>query len=440
MNPFPSVLFGRGALPVLLPETHRGHVIGKPALPVLPDPAAALSAALAAPVDAPALSELAQAARSACILICDITRPVPNGLILPPLIETLLAAGMPAECITVLVATGLHRPNLDAERRELVGSDWVLETVRVENHFADDDDAHVEIGVTSRGTRVRLDRRFAGADLKIVTGLVEPHFMAGYSGGRKVIAPGVAHAETIRTFHNARFMEDPAARNCQMEGNPLHAEQMEILGLLGAAYAVNTCLDAERRVAFVNFGEVAASHREAVAFMRRYAEVPLARRYRCVITGGAGYPLDQTYYQTVKGIVAALGALEKGGSLLVAAECAEGLGSEAFAEAQGALIEQGIDGFLRGARTRPLARADEWQTVKLIEALRDYQVHLYAPGLDERELRLTAAICHADWTDALAAVLAEADTDDVAIIPEGPYVIPCCGTDVSPAAGGSSTR
>ena len=427
MHPFPSVLFGRGALPVILPETHRAHLIEKPAMPILPDAPAAMAEALAAPVDALPLSGLVSNARTACILICDITRPVPNGLILPPLIETLLAAGMQAEHITVLVATGLHRPNLDAERRELVGSDWVLETVRVENHFADDDDAHVEVGVTSRGTRVRLDRRFTGADLKIVTGLVEPHFMAGYSGGRKVVAPGVAHAETIRTFHNTRFMEDPAAHNCRLDGNPLHGEQTEILGMLGAAYAVNVCLDPGRQVSFVNFGEIAASHRAAVAFMRRYAEVALGRRYRCVITSGAGYPLDQTYYQTVKGIVAALGGLEKGGSLLIAAECAEGLGSRAFGEAQDLLVERGIECFLAAARTRPLARPDEWQTLKLIEALRDYRVHLYAPGLDAAQRRLTAVECHTDWAQAVAAILAEANAEDVAIIPEGPYVIPCHG-------------
>ena len=372
------------------------------------------------------MSDLAKTAKSVCILICDITRPVPNGLILPRLIEVLLASGIRAENITVLVATGLHRPNLGEELQRLVDSEWVLNTVSVENHFAQDEAAHVEIGVTSRGTCVKLDRRFIEADLKIATGLVEPHFMAGYSGGRKVIAPGIAYAETIETFHNTRFMEDPAARNCNFEGNPLHGEQMEIVQMLGPVYAVNTCLDSERRLAFVNFGEIVASHQEAVAFMRQSAEVSVERRYNTVITSCAGYPLDLTYYQTTKGIIGALGILQKGGSLLIASECAEGLGSPEFSEAQTTLIEKGIDGFLMEARSRPLALMDEWTTVKLIQALRDYRVHLYSTGLDESQRRLTGVTCHTDWNQAVSAVLTEGNSPDVAIIPEGPYVIPFC--------------
>ncbi len=424
MNPFSSVLFGRGTLPVILPDDCQATVIEKPRMPVMPDPAVMVTAAFASPVDSRPLAALAQGARSACILICDITRPVPNGLILPPLIRTLLASGIPAERITVLVATGLHGPNVGDQLRELVGSDWVQRTVRVENHDAEDDAAHVEVGVTSRRTRVKLDRRFVDAELKIATGLVEPHFMAGYSGGRKVIAPGVAHASTIRTFHHTRFMEDRAARNCNLDGNPLHGDQLEIMGMIGAAYAVNTCLDPERHLAFVNFGEIVASHRETVAFMRQYAEIPLTQDFRCVITCAAGYPLDQSYYQTVKGMIAPLGLLEKGGSLLIAAECAGGFGSEAFRQAQALLVDEGINGFLRAARSRDFANTDEWQTVKLIEALRDYRVHLYAPGLNEAQRRLTAVTCHDDWSAAIAAVLAETGSRDVAVIPEGPYVIP----------------
>jgi nickel-dependent lactate racemase len=165
---------------------------------------------------------------------------------------------------------------------------------------------------------VRLDRRFVSADLRIATGLVEPHFMAGYSGGRKVIAPGVAHRETITTFHSARFMEHPGAANCVLDGNPLHAEQLEIVRMIGGAYAVNTVIDAERRLAFVNFGEVVASHLAAVDFIRAYAEVPVPRRYATVLTSAAGYPLDKTYYQTVKGMVGPLDILAPRGDLIIA--------------------------------------------------------------------------------------------------------------------------
>src|SRR5262249_532186 len=158
---------------------------------------------------------------------------------LRPMIETMLGAGIPLDRISVLVATGLHRPNLGDELAELVGDPWVLANVRVVNHNARDEAAHVDFGHTrTRHTPVKLDRLFGEADLRIATGLVEPHFMAGWSGGRKVIAPGVAHHETIRTFHSARFMEDPLAVQCNLVGNPLHEEQLEIVRMLGEVYAL----------------------------------------------------------------------------------------------------------------------------------------------------------------------------------------------------------
>lgn len=421
---FPSLLFGKGELPVALPEGVSCQVLRKPPMPILDRPEEAVSRALAHPSAGSSLAELAARAASACIVICDITRPVPNGLLLPPMVRTLLDAGMAADRITVLVATGLHRPNLGDELRELVGSDWVLETVRVENHYAKNAGEHVQLGRTPNGTPVGIDRRFVEADLKIVTGLVEPHFMAGYSGGRKCISPGIAHEDTIRTFHNTIFMENPLARNCNLEGNPLHREQLAIVRMLGDVYAVNTVLDDERRLSFVNFGEVIASHAEAVAHVARFAEVPVDREYPLVITSCAGYPLDKTYYQTVKGIVGALSAVRPGGVLLIASECSEGLGTEEFREAQALLVERGVEGFLEEARRREFAAVDEWQTVKLTEALKKARVHLFAPGLSGEDRRVAGVTCHQTWDEALRAALEESGEREALVIPEGPYVVP----------------
>src|SRR5208283_134404 len=144
----------------------------------------------------------------------------------------------------------------------------------------------------TRGTPVKLDRLFVEADLKIATGLVEPHFMAGWSGGRKVVAPGVAHHETIRTFHSARFMEDPLAVQCNLVGNPLHEEQLEIVRRIGDIYALNTVVDEERDLVFVNFGEIIASHLVAVEAIADTAQVKVARRFKTIVTSSAGYPLD----------------------------------------------------------------------------------------------------------------------------------------------------
>ncbi len=400
-------------------------VVRKPSMPLLPDPARAIRKALQEPIGAASLDQLARNARSATIAICDITRPVPNHLFLRPLIEILLETGIPSTAIRVLVATGLHRPNLGAEMEELIGDPWVLRNVRVENHYATRDEDHVLLGTTStRGTVVRLDKRFVEADLKIATGLVEPHFMAGYSGGRKVIAPGLAHAETITTFHSARFMADPNAVNCNFESNPLHEEQLEIVRMLGGALALNTVVDEARRLSFVNFGEIVASHAEAVGFVRNYAEVSVKRRFKTVVTSAAGYPLDRTYYQTVKGMVGPIDILEPGGRLIVASECSEGLGSAEFVEAQRRMIRLGSGEFLRSILLKSHADIDEWQTQMQLKPMAVGKLQLYSTGLSPAQHALTGVGSIGSIRAAVLESIAASGDPAVAVIPEGPYVVP----------------
>lgn len=417
--------YGRGTLPVRLPDGCEVTVVSKNPMPVIGDTARAVDAAFASPVDAPPLSELAEGKRSACILICDITRPVPNRVFLGPMIRTLLAGGIPADAITVLVATGLHRPNEGAELAELVGDPWVLETVSVENHFARDDAAHVDLGVTAtRHTPVRLNRRFVEADLRIATGLVEPHFMAGWSGGRKVIAPGIAHQATIRTLHSARFMEDPSAIQCNLNGNPLHEEQLEMVRMLGDVYALNTVIDRERSLCFVNFGEIISSHMGAVDFVHDACVVPMTRRFKTVVTSAAGYPLDKTYYQTVKGMVTPLDILEPGANLIVASECSEGIGSEEYRAAQRRLVERGDGGFLESILGKRLADIDEWQTEMQLKTTRIAEVHLYTDRLPPEDHALTGVNVIESVEAAVTRSIEETGDSAVAVIPEGPYVVP----------------
>ena len=419
--------FGRGHLSVQVPEAARATVIRKRQLEKLPDPARAIAEAFDSPIGSASLRELARGRRSACILVCDITRPVPNHLFLRPMIETMLAQGIPRERITVLVATGLHRPNEGAELAELIGDDWVLRNIRVENHFARDDAAHVDLGITeSRGTPIGIDRRFVEAELRIATGLVEPHFMAGWSGGRKVVAPGVAHHATIRTFHSARFMEDPLAVQCNLVGNPLHEEQLEVVRRIGAIYALNTVLDEDRDLAFVTFGEVIASHLAAVDFVSDVTQVAVARRFSTVVTSSAGYPLDKTYYQTVKGMVTPLDILAPGGTLIIASECSEGFGSAEFRASQQRLVTLGMERFLQTLTAKSLAEIDEWQTEMQLKPMRLGKVALYTTGLDVEERRITGVNLIDDVTAAIAESIAHSGDPDVAFVPEGPYVVPVC--------------
>ncbi|QEG00518.1 hypothetical protein Mal15_45880 [Stieleria maiorica] len=422
-----SLLYGRSGIRVALPDDAEVTLIGKPEMPRLADPVAAVRQALGhSPTSGtPAgLQQIAQGASSACIAICDITRPVPNHLFLRPMIETLASAGVPLEQITVLVATGLHRPNLGDELAELIGDRWVLENVSVVNHEALCDEDHVDLGeTTTRQTPIKIDRRFVQADVRIATGLVEPHFMAGYSGGRKVIAPGLAHADTIRTFHNHQFMSNPAATNCNLHRNPLHEEQLEIVERIGGAYALNTVIDEHRNLSMVNFGEITASHQEAVSFIERYCRVAVPRRFPTVITSAAGYPLDKTYYQTVKGMVGAIEILQRGGNLIIASQCSEGLGSGDYAAAQAVLTRLGPEGFLQSIRDKPFADIDEWQTQMQTKATRQGNVYLYS-ALPPESKALTGVRISDDLEATIRASIDASECKRVAVIPEGPYVIP----------------
>ena len=420
-----EIAFGRGTLPVSLPAGAAPTVIRKAVLPKLADGPAAIRGAFDQPIDAPPLRDLVRGRSSACILICDITRPVPNRLFLRPMVETMVAGGIPLDRITILVATGLHRPNEGAELAELVGDPWVMENVRVENHFARNDADHVDLGPTAtRGIPVKIDRRFMETDLKIATGLVEPHFMAGWSGGRKVVAPGIAGHETIRTFHSARFMEDPLAVQCNLVGNPLHEEQLEIVRKIGAIYALNTVLDEERDLVCVTFGEIIASHLAAVAFIAEATQIGVARKFRTVVTSSAGYPLDKTYYQTIKGMVTPLDILEPGGTLIIASACSEGFGSPEFREAQARLVTLGSERFLATLTAKSLAEVDEWQTEMQLKPMRVGRIQLYTTGLDAEERRITGVEIVASLDGAIADSVARAGDPAIAIIPEGPYVVP----------------
>ena len=420
-----DLAFGRGTLSLTLPEGARATVIEKKRLAKLSDPAAAVRRALEAPVGCPPLGALAWGRQSACILICDITRPVPNGLFLQPMIRTLVESGIPLSQITVLVATGLHRPNAGDELAELVGDPWVIENVRVINHFARDEADLVDLCPTpTRQTPVAINRHFVNADLRIATGLVEPHFMAGWSGGRKVVAPGVAGHRTIRTFHSARFMEDPLAVQCNLVGNPLHEEQLEIVRKVGEIYALNTVIDDQRDLSFVNFGPIIESHLQAVEFVQSSIKVPVPRRFKTVVTSAAGYPLDKTYYQTIKAMVTPLDILEPGGTLIVASECSEGMGSPEFRAAQERLRELGPKRFLDTLTAKSLAEIDEWQTEMQLKPMRVGDIKLFTKGLDSEEQMLTCVGIVGSLSAAIGESLARHGDGALAILPEGPYVVP----------------
>lgn len=424
-----SLPYGKSSISVTLPDSCDVSVIRKPPMPLLTSPFDEVRKSFDHPVGSAPLSAVAKSSTNACILICDITRPVPNSTLLGPLVECLMDSGIEAANILILVATGLHRPNEGEELEYLVGDRKILETIHIENHHARRDSEHVDLGFTSEGTPVLIDRRFLEAELKIVTGLVEPHFMAGYSGGRKVLAPGIAHSDTIRTLHSARILDDPNCRSCHIKENPLHREQLEIVDMVrqhsrSEIYAVNTVIDEDRRVAFVNFGDIIDSHQAAMEFADRYCTVSVDRKFATVVTSAAGYPLDQTYYQAIKGMVTPLEILEKNGSLVFAAECKEGLGSDEFRSSQRSLLDEGPEAFLRRISAKPTADVDEWETHMQVKAQSDFHISLYTDELSEEDRKLTGLDLPESMEEGLKTALSRSHTKRVAVIPEGPYVVP----------------
>jgi lactate racemase len=416
--------YGKKGLPLELPDDWDVTVIRKKKMPVVANPQEAVEEAFSHPIGSRPLKEEAQGRRKACIAICDVTRPVPNGIVLPPLIKELISAGIEPSAITILIATGLHRPNENDELREVVGSDWVVDRVRVINHFARNEADHVYLGTTSRGMQVRIDRRFVEADLRIAIGLVEPHFMAGYSGGRKVITPGLAHEGTIRTLHSAGILEHCGVANCLVKGNPLHEEQMEVVKMVGGSLAVNTVIDEERHLSLVTFGEIDKSHLAAVTYAQPYFEIPIKRRFGTVITSAAGYPLDRNYYQTVKGMVGVMDIVAEGGRLFIVSECSEGLGAKEYYEAQERLIALGPESFLEGLLRKSLAEIDEWESEMQIKAMKRGSVHLYSATLSEGDKSLTGVHIVRSLEEEIRRSVESGRDRSVAIVPEGPYVIP----------------
>ena len=413
--------YGRTGLDVELPDR---NVVGclqyRPAEP-LADPEAVVRRCLALPTGTPPLRELAHGRRNACVAICDVTRPVPNALLLPPILETLEAAGIPRSEILILVATGLHRPNLGDELVEMVGA-HVAENYRIENHHGQQRDEHTYLGQTERGTPVWIDSRYVNADLKITTGLVEPHFMAGFSGGRKLICPGLAALDTVRVWHGPDFLEHTNACNGCLEGNPVHEENTAIARMAGCDFIVNVVIDAQRRILHVVAGDMAAAFLEGVQFVRGPVVATIPEPVDIVVTTSAGYPLDTTFYQSIKGIVTAAPIVKPGGTIVLAAGLSEGIGSPEFRR----IFDENptLDGFMERILAKNYFVMDQWQLEELAKAKRHARVKVVSNGLPPETLRRLFVEPAASVEAAVADCLAEYGPDaTIAVIPKGPYVL-----------------
>ncbi|MED5447966.1 MAG: nickel-dependent lactate racemase, partial [Planctomycetota bacterium] len=375
--------YGKTGLDVELPDENIVGPLSIQPMEPLADPVAAVAEKVTGPTGTQPLLELARGRTSACIAICDITRPVPNQVILECLLPTLEAAGIPRQEILVLIATGMHRPNEGDELVELVGAE-IAANYRVENHHGTIRDEHTYLGESPRGVPVWIDSRYVEADLKITTGLIEPHLMAGFSGGRKLICPGLAALETVKVWHGPDFIEHPKADCGILDGNPVHEENTAIGQMAGCDFIVNVTLDEQRRVTGVVAGDMIDAFQEGVELIRGVVTAEVSEACDVVVTSSAGYPLDTTFYQAVKGLTGALPIVKEGGRIIIAAGLSEGVGSPEFQS----LFEENssLEVFMERILGKDYFVMDQWQLEELAKVLRKAKVTFVSDGLTAQRL------------------------------------------------------
>lgn len=419
-----SLAYGQGQLPVEFPA-ERTTVINPSFRAGLPDERASVIAALDGPVEAPPLREWLKPGARICILFTDITRATPNDRIIPWLLEYLELAGVRREQITLLNQLGTHRPNTPAELEKML-TPAVVSRYRVINHEPENHAACVELGRTRGGTPAWINREAVEADVRIVTGFIEPHFFAGFSGGPKGIMPGVAHVETVMSNHGADHIGDPRATFGICEGNPLWEELRDIALRAGPSFLLNVTLNDHRAITGVFAGDLIAAHRAGRDFVRSAAMQRVKEPFEVVVTTNSGYPLDMNLYQGVKGMSAAARIVAEGGTIILAAECREGVPAKSP-----------LDQLLREARsseeiltmlaTPGFVRPEQWQAQiqALIQRRARVRVHSMIPDEVLRAAHLEPC------PDIAATVREELEKrgpqSRVAVLPQGPLTIPYLG-------------
>ena len=423
-----ELLYGAGRMPLRVPR--RAQVLRAEEVQPLADPVAAVREALASPVGCAPLLELVRARRprTVAITVSDITRPVPNHQILPALLEVLRAGGVEQEQVFVVVGTGMHRPSTPAERELFLGRE-MLSRVEVVDHTADRPETLVRL---CEDPPVSVNARFAAADLRLVTGLIEPHFMAGFSGGRKGVCPALVDLSTIQRFHSYETLDHPLADNGVLAGNPCHEIGLEVARRVGVDFLVNVALTRDRRMAGVYCGHMEAAHQRGCQEVGRWNTAYVDGPVDLLITNGGGFPLDQTLYQTIKGMVSALPALGPASTLLQVARCDQRLGSEAYTDL---LLRWGRDwrGFEAEASRSGETRLDQWELqmqCKVLRRIGARSLWFASDGLPDELLARLALHPLPGPGDAQARAQAALDRflqrrpdARVAVVPEGPYTM-----------------
>jgi len=410
------LLYGEHPLALRFPEWV--STLEMKPLRAVSDPQHAVYSALADPIESPPLAQIAKGRKDACVVISDFTRPVPNKVILPPLLKILEESGIERKAITLLIATGMHRPNLGEELVYLVGRE-IAENYTIVNHYCRKPESYRKVDEID-GAPIEINPHYLDADLKILTGLIEPHFYAGYSGGRKAILPGISSYETMKFMHSFKMIDHPNVTNCVTEGNPFHEYGIRVTERVGADFILNVVVTQAREITGVFAGHFNQAHLAGCELVRRHSVIDLEDRLDMVITSGGGFPLDATFYQISKALISAKNILKRGGTIVVACECREGLGNPEFCE----VMRSGCDyeDFCRQYADPKDFVIDQWCCQSIYQAV-DHAgpIYVYSPAMSGADLKAMGMIPIDDLQETVNRLLAQ--HKKVMVVLEGPYVV-----------------
>jgi nickel-dependent lactate racemase len=417
-----QLAYGRSGLTIELPDGVPVSLIEPRRVAGLHNERAAIVTGLRAPIRTLPLAQVVRPEDTVAVVFSDLTRPMPNDRVLPPLLEELSLTGVPDERVVLINALGTHRPQTEAELRGMLGAE-ICDRNRIVQHDAWDGANLVAVATNRAGRGVRVNRTYLEASRRILTGFIEPHFFAGFSGGPKAVLPGIADAEAILDNHGPEMIAEPGVTWAVTEGNPLWEEMLAVAKAAAPDLLLNVTLNQEREITGVFAGDLVAAHRAGVAFARQTAMQSVAAPFDVVITSNSGYPLDLNLYQAVKGMAAAARIVKPGGDIIVAAECWDGIPSHGEykrllweATSPRDLLEQVM---VPGFRCQ-----DQWEAQIQAQIQMIARVHVHADGLSDEELRRALVIPCRSVEETVAEILREKPGATIAVLPDGPQTVP----------------
>jgi len=415
-----NLLYGQRHKVIELPN-ERTMVIQPKQAHALPDEESAIRQALQNPTCSLPLRELVSPDDTVAIVFSDITRPMPNDRVLPVLLDELNQ--IPKDQIVLINALGTHRANTHNELTDLLGPE-IVSQYQVVQHDCYDGNGLTELGITSRGSKILVNSLFLNSTVKILTGFIEPHLFAGFSGGPKAVLPGIAGADTIFSNHGSDMIADPKSNFAHTKGNPIWEEMLEVALHTKPTFILNITLTDDRQISGVFAGDLQLAHQKGVKFLKRTALVAVDDLYDIAITTAGGYPLDISMYQSVKGIKVASGIIRDGGAILLFSECLEGLPEYGeFGEIM--RLSETPEDLLAMVHSHGFSMQDQWDAQIHAQICKRLALHIYSEGLTDSEIRQVFGNPSRDAEKTLEALLKEYGPNaQIAVLPSGPLAVP----------------